>query len=120
MTDRVHMSHGEYLAFRAGQILEIIERARNGQNGLFLAVRKINGILHELPELERKVEPSDFLFLTGVDSECDGFPLGEERQYWAPDSLKEKDVLIAQYEAGIREKVVSSFLRIADRLKQVE
>jgi hypothetical protein len=119
MPERIHMSHEEYLEKRAGRVLEIVRQAMQGEISLLLAVREINSALHELPELENRVREADFLFLTGVASECDGMPLGAERQYWASDSLREKDLQAQSYERQIREEVLSAFARIADELKQV-
>src|SRR5271163_4856683 len=89
---RLHMSHEEYVKERCRQVIKAVRQAENGTVGLLLAVRENNADLHELPELEKKVREADFLFLTGVSSECDGLPLGTERQHWSPDSLREKDV----------------------------
>jgi hypothetical protein len=121
LSERAHgWSHGEYLEQRCRDVIEMVQQAVNGTVGLLLAVREINAALHELPELEKRVREADFLFLTGVSSECDGLPLGTERQYWAPDSLQEKDLQAQSYERKIREEVLSAFARIADHLKQAK
>jgi hypothetical protein len=96
-----------------------VHRAQNGDIGLLLAVREIHGILWELPDLETKPESADVLFLKGVSSECDDLPLGSERQYWAPEALREKDALAASYETRIRDKALLAFARIADDLMQL-
>lgn len=121
LSERAHgWSHGEYLEQRCRDVIEMVQQAVNGTVGLLLAVREINAALHELPELEKRVREADFLFLTGVSSECDGLPLGTERQYWAPDSLQEKDLQAQSYEREIREEVLSASARIADHLKQAK
>jgi hypothetical protein len=117
---RFHTSHEEYVEQRSRYVVETVRQAENGTVGLLLAVREINAALHELPELEKKVREADFLFLTGVSSECDGLPLGTERQYWAPDSLREKDAQAARYAARIRDDVLLALARIADDLKQLQ
>jgi hypothetical protein len=119
MAERPHLSHKEYLAYRRGQVIVLVHRAQSGEFGLLLAVREIHGILWELADLEKKPESADVLFLKGVSSECDDLPLGSERQYWAPDSLREKDARAADYEARIRDKVLLAFARIADDLMQL-
>src|ERR1041385_1274480 len=107
----------EYVAYRISQVLETIQEVSEKQVNLLLAVRNINGVLHELKELEQRVDPADFRYLTGISSECDDLPLGKERQYWAPDSLQEKDLDAANYESQVRDRVLQVFVRIAAALK---
>jgi len=118
MPERVHMTHEEYVQQVGGTALDIANKAMSGEMSLLLAVREINSALHGLPELEEKIREADFLFLTGVSSECDELPLGTERQYWAPDSLLEKDLLAQSYEQRIREDILSALARIADDLSK--
>ncbi len=118
MPERTHMSHEEYVQHSGGIALQIARRAINGEMNLLLAVREINSALHGLPELEKKVQRSDFLFLTGVSSECDELPLGSERQYWAPESLRERDLRARAYEEKIRQDILSALARIADDLSK--
>jgi len=115
---KLNLSYKEYVRLRAQTTIEITNSARSGDIGLLLAACEINSILHELPELERRVREEDFLFLTGVASECDGLPLGNERQYWAPASLQEKDAEAQAYELAIRGHLLTAFARIADDLKE--
>jgi len=118
MPERVHMSHEEYVQQSGGTALDIARKAMNGEMSLRLAVREINSALHGLPELEKKVQRSEFLFLTGVSSECDELPLGSERQYWSPESLRERDLRAQCYEQQIREDILSALARIADELSK--
>jgi hypothetical protein len=118
MPERVHMSHEEYVQQSGGTARDIARKAMNGEISLLLAVREINSALHGLPELERKVQRSDFLFFKGVSSECDELPLGTERQYWAPESLREKDLRARSYEQKIRKDILSALARIADDLSK--
>lgn len=111
-------SHGEYVEYRRKYVLHVLQQAASGEIGLLLAVREINSALHELPELEKRIEEDDFVFFTAVASECDGLPLGSERQYWAPAALREKDTKIQAYEQAIREETLTVFARIADHLKE--
>jgi len=99
-------------------VIQMVQRAVSESISLLLAVRNVNSALHELPELEKRVREADFLFLTGVSSECDELPLGDERQHWAPDSLGEKDQLALAFEQRIREDALAAFTRIAAALKE--
>ena len=118
MPERVHMSHEEYVQQSGGTALDIARKAMNGEISLLLAVRQINSALHGLPERERKIRNEDFIFFKAVSSECDELPLGTERQYWAPESLREKDLLAQSYEQKIREDILSALARIADDLSK--
>ena len=53
----------------------------------------------------------------GVDSESDNLPLGPERKFWAADSLKEKDLIAAEYETRVRENVLTALSNIATTLE---
>jgi len=118
MPERVHMSHEEYVQQSGGTALDIARKAMNGEISLLLAVRQINSALHGLPERERKIRNEDFIFFKAVSSECDELPLGTERQYWAPESLREKDLRAQSYEQKIREDILSALARIADDLSK--
>jgi hypothetical protein len=118
MPERVHMSHEEYVQQSGGTALDIARKAMNGEISLLLAVRQINSAPHGLPERERKIRNEDFIFFKAVSSECDELPLGTERQYWAPESLREKDLRAQSYEQKIREDILSALARIADDLSK--
>jgi hypothetical protein len=120
MPERFHMSGEEYLAHRKRQVLGLIRQAQSGEVGLLLAAREVHGILWEVADLEKKPESADLLFLMGISSECDGLPLGSERQYWAPDSIREKDAEAALYTAQIRDELLLAFARIAEDLEQLQ
>ena len=119
MPERIHINHEEYVEQQLRNALDVTRQALQSGTGLLLAACRLSTILHTVPELERKIQPSDFLFLKGVDSECDGLPLGPERQYWAPASLREKDAIAQSYEQAIREDLVAAFTRIADSLSSM-
>src|ERR1051326_1009300 len=113
---RNNISAEKYVAYRISQVLETIQEVSEGQGNLLLAVRNISGALHELKELERRVGAADFRYLTGISSECDDLPLGNERQYWASDSLQEKDLQAGKYESQVRDRVLQVFARVAAAL----
>jgi hypothetical protein len=113
----LHMSHEEYVDFRRQEALEIARQNPDDAIALLLAVRDLNAILHQVLELEKRVPREDFLFLKGVSSELGGLPVGEERQYWAPKSLAEKDGLSRSYAAVIRAEVIATFGRVVRSLE---
>jgi hypothetical protein len=113
---RLNMSREDYLAHRRNHVVHLVAQAQKTEISLLLAAREINRALHELPELAKQVQEADFLFLTGVSSECDDVPLGVERKHWAVDSLREKDLLAQNYEGRVREKLLMALSRIASDL----
>lgn|ERR1700733_2112937 len=113
------MSHEEYVEQRRHDVLQRIQQAMDAKVGLLLAVRDVYAFLHQ-PEFRNRIRSEDYLFLKGVESECDGLPLGTERQFWAPESLREKDLKIESYEQEIRPELLSTLARIADSLSQAQ
>ncbi len=53
-----------------------------------------------------------------IVNELRELPLSTERQHWAPESLREKDLKALSIEKRVRERVFTVFARIADNLKQ--
>jgi Protein of unknown function (DUF2489) len=50
----------------------------------------------------------DLSTFVGIDSKTDDLPIGDVRQYWAPDALAQKDLEIARCEAIYRESAVDA------------
>lgn len=53
--------------------------------------------------------------VVGIASETDGMPIGSERQYWAPEPLREKDKRADDYE----QRIAADLLRVAEDLLHV-
>jgi hypothetical protein len=93
---------------------KIVELARgiiSGEVGLIAGSR-------QLWRLGLDVAPKrdpDFTFFLAIDSESDHLPIGEVRQHWNPDALREKDTEIAKIEALRREKAVEICRRLIQR-----
>jgi hypothetical protein len=109
-------SFEEFLAQMKARALDVMSHAQRGEIGLLLAVREVHGILWKLAELEGVPKSADLLLLKRVSSECDELPLGSERLFWAPPSLRAKDEQIDRYSAKVRDKVLLAFVRISDDL----
>ena len=112
-----HLSHQEYVEERARDIVKIADKTQTGAMRLLLAACQISSILTSSPNRRAGVREEDFLFLKGVHSECDGLPLGEERQYWAEASLREKDIQAQSYEQAIQEDLRITFSRVVQDIK---
>jgi hypothetical protein len=116
MGELVHPSHEEFVLSVSRQMGELVHAAAEGKILSLVAVREILWRLNSLKEIER--DP-DMLFPVGIDSESDSFPLGQERQYWAADSLRERDEAANRYESKVRDKVISSLERLAAKLAKL-
>ena len=55
---------------------------------------------------------ADRRLIIAVESETDDLPVGEVRNLWAPDALKEKDIEIARAEALYRDDLLQAARRI--------
>jgi hypothetical protein len=113
------MNRVEWVEDRRRYVLRTIEQAGNGTVSLLLAADEIHKWLYALPELTRLVSGEDMEYLKGVGRESKDLPLSTERQYWAAESLREKDLVAQALEAQVREKLLLTFARIADDLKRM-
>jgi hypothetical protein len=104
------------LAQRKARVLNVMSQAQSGEIRVLLAVRQVQVILGTLDKVKKRPQSADLLFLTRVSSESDEWPLGSERQYWAPALLLAKDEEIDRYEAKVRDKVLLAIARISDEL----
>jgi hypothetical protein len=82
-------------------------------------VHEIEKWLFALPELTRLVANEDLGYLKKVCRESQELPLSTERQYWAPESLREKDLIAQSLINRVREGTLSVFVRIADDLNRM-
>jgi len=82
------------------------------------AVHEVWKWLFAMKELKARVADADFQLLASVVHECREFPLSTERQYWAPESLRQKDVIARGIEKRARKDVLTTFSRIANDLKE--
>jgi hypothetical protein len=98
---------------------DAVERARQiAKNVLgdrydpLLACREIAGITDELPAVDDEV----MNVFIGVASEVDHYPLGPERAYWNPESLRMKDLQAADYRARVGGIVAEALQRLLEAI----
>jgi len=108
MTKRVNPEQESKLK---AEVVETAEGIGSGKLGVVAGVRVLVGLAHRIGA-DR--EP-DFLFLIGVDSESDHFPIGEIRHRWNISSLKEKDLALAAFEESMRDRVHQVCRRLIER-----
>lgn len=85
-------------ALALGRAQKIAKAALSGQMHMFLACRKIRD---ELVKVQNVPEEMLNTFVV-IDSECDTYPLGVERETWSKEKLAEKDRLIEAYLVEVR------------------
>jgi len=100
------------IASNRNKVVAIIQGMLDG------SVRVVDGAL-ALDSLRHEVglDPldSDFLPFLNFADEVDQFPVGAERQYWAPDVLPRKEAELEQREAAFREKALQTCRRLLAR-----
>ena len=72
---------------RCGDLLD-------GRIGVIAAAQQLSKLRHWV----RADDDPDFQIFIAIESESDHLPTGNERQHWAPDALKTKDVEIREIE----------------------
>jgi hypothetical protein len=72
-------------------------------------------LVGHLHQLGSDVDPEIVCFLTGVDSETDHLPLGEERKLWAEAALRAKDQVADAYEARVGPEIVETAKKLLVR-----
>ena len=93
------------------QILEAARSLVAGSISVTEASRRIAGLARELGlGLE---EP--FLTFVGIDSETDGFPLGQVRALWNPSALSQLDAERLEYESLLRGVALESAVAVVSR-----
>jgi hypothetical protein len=71
-----------------------------GKIGVIEGSRIMGSLLRETGISE---DDEDYLSFVAIDSETDALPVGEVRQHWSSDALKEKDILIEKAENFYRQ-----------------
>jgi hypothetical protein len=89
-----------------GSIPRIEEIASGMISGTIRPLLGARLLFPELHKLEKHVDPAIVRVITGVHSESDSLPLGDERKYWSPEALREKDELSASFEARVGPQLI--------------
>lgn len=93
---------------------EIARRALDGDYDILLACRELASLR------ERLTCVADVVMNTfiGVASEVDDLPIGAEREHWAPEALKFKDIEAADYRARVRNVVEEALQELLMALRE--
>jgi hypothetical protein len=101
----------EHRGFLSSKIVATAQAVLAGELGIIAGARRLCGLGHEIGA----DRDSDFTFFVGLDSETDHLPIGEVRQHWNVEALREKDAEIAQAEAFYRERAFEKCRRLIQR-----
>lgn len=90
----------EHRRLAGAKIVATAQRILSGELNIVAGARQLASLRFDVGA----EHDSDFIFLVGVDSETDHFPVGEVRSRWSTDALREKDGELQAYEASVRER----------------
>ena len=91
----------EHRRFAGIKVVAIARNILSGESGIVAGARQLVGWRFDLGA----EQDPDFTYFVGLDSETDGFPIGEARSRWSADALKSKDEQLRAYEASVRNVV---------------
>lgn len=74
-------------------VKKIATQALDGEIHLLLACQKLSNETAKVQNLPREIT----VVFDAIASESDGLPIGDERKYWEPGALLEKDKEIKKY-----------------------
>ena len=94
------------------RIAEIALRILSGEVRPLLGAQMLDYFLHPL---EKEVDWEIVRLMKGIASEVDGLPLGQERQYWADQALREKDRLADSYEERVGPAIVEAARKLREQ-----
>jgi hypothetical protein len=110
------MSLPEIVASNRQKVARIAQDLLDGRVDIIAGARQISALCGGHVGLG-EFDP-DFLTFIAIDSETDDLPVGQTRQYWAPDSLAKKDEEIARCEAFYREPAREAASHLVARFAQ--
>ena len=101
------------LAINQKKMAEVAQAILDGRVGVIAGARQIHDLCCGHYGLDES-DP-DIRTFVGIESETDDLPIGEVRQYWAPDALAKKDAEIARCEALHRQSALDAATHLVAR-----
>jgi hypothetical protein len=92
----------EHRQLLSGQIVAAARAVLSGELGIIAGARRLCGLGHEIGA----DRDAHFTFFVGLESETDHLPVGEVRQHWNAEALREKDAEIMRVESFYRERAL--------------
>ena len=93
----------------------IVLRALAGEYDLLIACRELSELSGQLPGVKEDVMD----VFSGVASEIDGHPVGEERKHWADAALAEEDIKTNAYRLLMRHVITEALQELLVALPEV-
>jgi hypothetical protein len=100
-----------YQIFLQGKVVAVCEAIIKEEIGIIAGSRKLVSLCFEMFD----DNDSGFTIFSAIDSETDHLPVDFERRNWAVESLKRKDLEIAEYERATRDKAVLACQNLISR-----
>jgi hypothetical protein len=101
----------EHRQFVSRKIVAAAQRILSGELGVIAGARQLCGLGHGVGA----DRDPDFVYFIAIDSQTDHLPIGEVRQRWNPEALREKDAEVAAFEAAEREKTFEICRRLIQK-----
>ncbi len=101
------------LATNRQKIAEVAQGILDNRISIIASARQIRGLCCGHVGLDER-DP-DLNTFVAINSETDDLPIGDVRQYWAPDALAQKDLEIARCEAMYRESALEAASHLVAR-----
>jgi hypothetical protein len=102
--------------FSSERAKEIALRSIDGNYDLLLACRDLARLRDGMPCV-----PDDLMdVFIGVASEIDGLPIGAEREHWAAEPLRLKDILVTTYREQVTDGVMKALRALVLTLGESE
>jgi hypothetical protein len=92
-------------------VAETAHAVITGTLGVVEAAHRFMEMAAELDALDDE----DFVYFIGLDSQSDGFPVGEARQQWSAAALAREDLKRRQYEAAVHDEAVAHCRSLLER-----
>jgi hypothetical protein len=101
----------EHRQFLSRKIVAAARAVLSGELGIIAGARQLCGLGHEIGA----DRDAYFTFFVGLDSETDHLPIGDVRQHWNVEALREKDAEIVRVETFYRERAVEICRRLIQK-----
>jgi len=101
----------EHRQFLNGKIAAAARAVLSGELGIIAGARRLCSLGHEIGA----DRDADFTFFIYLESETDHLPVGDVRQHWNAEALRDKDPEIMRVEAFYRERAFEICRRLIQK-----
>lgn len=108
-----HLSHEDWVLEQRRRAKRIATDMLAGRVGILLGARELSRLVLELSEDDQGGVLEPFVV---IESETDTLPIGNERDFWNRDALREKDHVIQRAEDLYRDMAFKACRELLDAL----